>query len=156
MKRIRFSLLLSSVKFFRSFMGLAFFAGASVGSVLTLCAQTDGTAGASSDEITFATDEKIQDYSSAGKFAPVALNPLETTTIKLQFLPELASTPVIAQVLDGGDLGGIDESATIAPDGTTSFQFQVPDQPGLYRVLVIAGQTFSMVQFEVPPQAPEE
>jgi hypothetical protein len=120
----------------------------------TLPAQADPPA--LSDVITFANGQGIRGRSTAGRFPPVALNRLETASIKLQFAATMAGTPVIIQALDGGGLGLAADSAAIALDGTTSFQFQVADQPGLYRVLVIAGQAVSMVQFEVPPQGPEE
>jgi hypothetical protein len=104
--------------------------------------------GASSGEITLGDGEEIQEYSTKGKFAPVTLEPLGTSDVTLQFSTSFAGAPVIAQALDGGQLSG--ESATIDDTGTTSFQFQVADQPGLYRILVIAEGTVSMVQFEVP------
>lgn len=114
----------------------------------TLPAQADPPA--FSDVITFATGQGVRGRSTAGRFAPVALNPLETAAIKLQFAATLVGKPVIIQALDGGGLGLAADSAAIALDGTTSFQFQAGDQPGAYRVLVIAGGTASMVQFEVP------
>ena len=80
----------------------------------------------------------------------MTLNALDTAAIKLQFATALAGTPVIIQALDGGTVTLADPSTTVATDGTTAFQFQVADQPGLYRVLVIAGGTVSMVQFSVP------
>jgi hypothetical protein len=126
------------------------------GSCRIATAQEPDPPGASSDEITFEDNEVIEDKSSNGKFPPVTLNPLETTDIKLQFSTALAGVPVIVQVLDGGELSGIDESATLAADGTASFQFQVSDQPGLYRILVLAGGAVSMVQFEVPNPPDEE
>jgi hypothetical protein len=55
------------------------------------------------------------------------------------------------QALDGGALSGIGESATLDGDGAISFQFQVSDQPGRYRIVATAGgASFGMVQFEVP------
>jgi hypothetical protein len=104
--------------------------------------------GALSDEITFGDGEEIQEYSTKGKFAPVTLEPMGTTDVRLQFSTSLAGAPVIMQALDGGGLSG--ESGTIDDTGKTSFQFQVSHYPGLYRVLVIAEGTVSMVQFEVP------
>src|SRR5919106_4698547 len=92
-----------------------------------------------SDVITFTNGQGIRGRGTAGRFPPVALNRLETASIKLQFAATMAGTPVIVQALDGGGLGLAADSAAIALDGTTSFQFQVADQPGLYRVLVIAG-----------------
>jgi hypothetical protein len=103
-----------------------------------------------SNVITFAKGQGIRRHSTAGRFPPVALNRLETASIKLQFAATMAGTPVIIQALDGGGLGLAGDSAAIGLDGTTSFQFQVADQPGLYRILVIAAETVSMVQFEVP------
>lgn len=88
--------------------------------------------GASSGEIVFGDGEEIQEYSAKGKFAPVTLAALETTDVALQFSTLFAGAPVIAQALDGGQLSG--ESATIDDTGTASFQFQVADQPGLYRI----------------------
>jgi hypothetical protein len=103
-----------------------------------------------SDVITFAKGQEIRGRSTAGRFPAVALNRLETASIKLQFAATMAGTPVIIQALDGGELGLAADSAAIALDGTTSFQFQAGHQPGAYRVLVIAAGTVSMVQFEVP------
>ena len=108
---------------------------------------------APSDVITFASGQAIRAHSAAGRFAPLSLNPRDTAAIKLQFATTLAGTPVIIQPLDGGTVGSTDQSAAVAADGTTSFQFQVADQPGVYRVLVIAGTTVSVVQFSVPAPA---
>jgi len=58
---------------------------------------------------------------------------------------------VTVQALDGGALSGIGESATLDGDGAVSFQFQVLDLPGLYRILATAnGSSVGMVQFELP------
>jgi hypothetical protein len=104
-----------------------------------------------SDVIPFTKGQGIRGHSQAGRFPPVALNRLERASIKLQFAATMAGKPVIIQALDGGGLGLTADSAAIALDGTTSFQFQAGDQPGLYRVLVIAGgSSVGMVQFEVP------
>ena len=145
------------MKFPASFMGLAFFASVIVCSIRTLSAQTDSIDSAvpaappaPSDVITFASGQATRSHSAAGQFSPVSLNPLETAAIKLQFAATLAGAPVIVQPLDGGSVGLTDQSAAVAADGTTSFQFQAADQPGLYRVLVIAGGAVSMVQFSVP------
>jgi hypothetical protein len=113
-----------------------------------LIANAQEPEGALSDEITFGDGQEIQEYSIKGKFAPVSVDALETTDVTLQFSTSMTGAPVIAQALDGGELSG--ESATIDDTGTASFQFHVANQPGLYRILVIAEGTVSMVQFEVP------
>jgi hypothetical protein len=141
--------------------GLAFFASVTLFSISSLPAQTDSLVSsapttappAPSDVITFASGQTSRNNSSTGRFAPLSLNALDTASIKLQFAATLAGTPVIVQALDGGTLGLTDQSAAVAADGTPSFQFQVAAQPGLYRVLVIAGTTASMVQFSVPAPA---
>ncbi len=141
--------------------GLAFFASVTLFSIPTLPAQTDSLISsvpttappAPSDVITFASGQAIRAHSAAGRFAPLSLNALDTATIKLQFAATLAGTPVTVQALDGGTVGSTDQSAAVAADGTTSFQFQAANQPGLYRVLVIAGTTVSVVQFSVPAPA---
>jgi len=144
------------MKFSVSFAGLAFFASVLVCSITTLSAQTDSLVSAApaalpapSAVTTFASGQASRSHSAAGQFSPLSLNPLETAAIALQFATTLAGTPVIVQPLDGGSVGLSDQSAAVAADGTTSFQFQAADQPGLYRVLVIAGGTVSMVQFSV-------
>jgi hypothetical protein len=109
--------------------------------------------GASSGQIILGDGEEIQEYSTRGKFAPLTVEALETNDVTLQFSTSLAGAPVIVQALDGGALSG-SESTTIDGAGKASLQFQVGDQPGVYRVLVIAEGTVSMVQFEVPN--PEE
>ena len=139
-------------KFSAAFTVLALFASVAVCSISTLSAQGPSALPAPSDVITFAAGQAIRGHSTAGWFAPVTLNPLETAAIKLQFPPTFTSAPVIVQALDGGALGVSDQSARIAADGTTSFQFQVAAQPGVYRVLVIVNGTASMVQFLVPQQ----
>jgi hypothetical protein len=60
--------------------------------------------------------------------------------------------------LDGGTLGIEGESAMIDANGTLSFPFQVSDQPGVYRVVVISPDggddgtavVAALVQLEVP------
>ena len=145
------------MKFPVSFTGLAFFASVILCSITTLSAQTDSRVSAApaalpapSAVITVASGQARRSHSAAGRFAPLSLNPLGTAAIKLQFAATLAGTPVTIQALDGGSVGLTDQSATIASDGTISFQFQAGAPPGLYRVLVIAGGTVSMVQFSVP------
>ena len=146
------------MKFPVSFTGLAFFASVTVSSITTLSAQTDSLVPsapvspppAPSAMITFASGQAIRSHSAAGRFAPLSLNPLDTATIKLQFATTLAGTPVTVQPLDGGSVGLTNQSATVASDGTISFQFQAGAPPGLYRVLVIARGAVSMVQFLVP------
>jgi hypothetical protein len=106
--------------------------------------------GASSGEIITGDGEEIQEYSTKGMLPPVTVDALGTSDITLQFSTSMAGAPIIVQALDGGQVSGIDGSSAIDDAGKASLQFQVADQPGLYRVLVIAAGTVSMVQFEVP------
>jgi hypothetical protein len=130
---------------------LAFFASINLCSVSTLPAQEPNPLWALSDEITFGEGGQIQAVSTKGTFEPVPLDPFETADIKLQFPASLAGAPVSVEVLDGGQLTGIGESAVLDGDGAVSFQFNVFDQPGLYRILATAGAgSVGMVQFEVP------
>ena len=103
------------------------------------------------DIIQLATTQ-LEDCSTTGEFQTVAVSALETINVTLQFDVSLASTQVVVQALDGGALG-IGGSATIDQNGTLTFPFQVSDQPGLYRVSVIAdldgvSVPFSLVQFQ--------
>jgi hypothetical protein len=115
---------------------------------------------AQSDQIT--QDQQIiqDDDSSTGKFQPVTVDPSATSDVALQFPASLASKPVVVQPLDGGQLGIDGNSAAIDQNGMLSFPFQVTDQPGVYRVLVIDPNAdedslaiVGMVQFEVPDPA---
>ncbi len=117
----------------------------------TMPAQEPAPTWALSDQITFEGGEQIQGLSSNGTFESVTLDPFATITVKLQFSTSLAGTSVIVQALDGGALSGIGEPATLDADGAVSFQFQVSDLPGLYRIEATAGgSSVGMVQFEVP------
>jgi len=100
------------------------------------------------------TTSELEDCSTTGEFQTVVVSPLETTTVTLQFDVSVVNTAVVVQALDGGILG-IGGSAIIDQNGSLTFPFQVGDQPGLYRVSVIAdvdgiSVPFSLVQFQVP------
>jgi hypothetical protein len=113
---------------------------------------------AQSDQITQGGDIIQDDDSSTGKFESVTVDPSATSDVALQFPASLASKPVLIQPLDGGTLGINGESATIDANGMLSFPFQVTDQQGLYRVVVISpdggeegtAAVVGVVQFEVP------
>jgi hypothetical protein len=113
---------------------------------------------AQSDQIT--DDQQIiqDDSSSTGKFEPVAVDPSASSDVALQFPLSLASKPVVVQPLDGGvlQIG----NSVIDQNGLLSFSFQVTDQPGVHRVIVIdpnadedSTHIIGMVQFEVPNPA---
>jgi len=114
---------------------------------------------AQSDHITGDGQELIQDDdSSTGTFTPVTVDPSATSDVALQFPASLTNRSVAIEALDGGALSS--NSATIGADGSLSFSFQVSDQPGVHRVLVIdpnAGEDdlhiIGVVQFEVPNPA---
>jgi hypothetical protein len=112
---------------------------------------------AQSDQI--AEDQQIiqDDSSTTGKFEPVTIDPGGTSDVKLQFPMSFANKSVVVQQLDGGALNINGNSATIDQTGLLIFSFQVTDQPGVYRVIVIdpnadvdSPKIVGMVQFEVP------
>lgn len=117
---------------------------------------------AQSDEITDGdTEEIIQaDSSSTGSFATVTVDGSANSDVQLQFSPSLASKTVAVGALDGGTLTSGGGTSSIGADGSLSFSFQVSDQPGVHRVIVIdpnAGEDdpyiIAVVQFEVPSPA---
>jgi hypothetical protein len=114
---------------------------------------------AQSDQITGDGHEIIQDDdSSTGTFTPVTVDPSATSDVALQFPASLTNKSVAIEAPDGGMLSS--NSATIDASGALSFSFQVSDQPGVHRVLVIdpnanedSPHIVGVVQFEVPPPA---
>jgi hypothetical protein len=111
---------------------------------------------AQSDQIT--TDGQIvqDDDSSTGKFESVDVDPSTTSDVALQFPASLTNRSVAIEAPDGGTLSA--NSATIDASGNLAFSFQVTDQPGVHRVIVIdpnadedSEHIVAMVQFEVPP-----
>jgi len=113
---------------------------------------------AQSDQIT--QDQQIiqADASTTGKFEPVDVDPSATSDIALQFPASLTNRSVAIEALDGGTLST--NSATIDANGSLAFSFQVTDQPGVHRVVVIdpnadedSEHIVGVVQFEVPPPA---
>jgi hypothetical protein len=124
------------------------------GSCITATAQDV----AQSDQIT--QDQQViqADASTTGKFEPVDVDPSATSDVALQFPPSLTNKSVAIEALDGGTLST--NSATIDANGNLSFSFQVTDQPGVHRVVVIdpnadedSEHIIGMVQCEVPPPA---
>lgn len=114
---------------------------------------------AQSDQITGDGQEIIQDNdSSTGTFTPVTVDAFTTSDVALQFPASLTNKSVAIEAPDGGALST--NSATIGTDGSLGFSFQVSDQPGVHRVIVIdpnAGEDdphiIGVVQFEVPSPA---
>jgi hypothetical protein len=119
------------------------------------CIATGQAPVAQSDQITQG-QQLIQNSSSdTGRFEPVSVNPNTSSGVALQFPLSLASKGVVVQPLDGGvlQIG----NSTIDPNGMLSFSFQVTDQPGVHRVIVIypnatqdSPRIIALVQFEVP------
>jgi hypothetical protein len=114
---------------------------------------------AQSVQITGDGQEIIQDDdSSTGTFTPVTVDPSATSDVALQFPASLTSKSVAIEALDGGTLST--NSATIDTNGGLAFSFQVTDQSGVHRVVVIdpnadedSPHIIGVVQFEVPPPA---
>jgi hypothetical protein len=112
---------------------------------------------AQSDQITTDDQQIIQDDdTSTGTFTPVTVDPSATSGVALQFPTSLTNRAVAIEALDGGTLSST--SATIDTNGALSFSFQVTDQPGVHRVVVIdpnadedSEHIVAMVQFEVLP-----
>lgn len=107
--------------------------------------------------ITFANAKSLTTKTQAEQF--VSINPGEKVSVQLQFPPTLATSAVIVQPLDGGIISAADQNNAVGLDGKASLQFRAGMQPGLYRVLVIAGGTSSAIQFWVadatnPPANP--
>jgi len=117
---------------------------------------------AQSDEIKDGdTGEIIQaDISSTGTFQSVTVDASANSDIKLQFPVSLASKTVTIGALDGGTLTSGGGTSSIDGDGSISFSFQVSDQPGIHRIIVIdpnadedSPYIIGVVQFEVPSPA---
>jgi hypothetical protein len=114
---------------------------------------------AQSDQITGDGQEIIQDDdSSTGTFTPVTVDASTASDVALQFPASLTNRSVAIEALDGGTLST--NSATIDQNGTLAFSFQVRDQPGVHRVVVIdpnadedSPHVIGVVQFEVPSPA---
>ena len=125
------------------------------------CIVTGQAPVAQSDQITDDGQQIIQDDgSTTGKFEPVTVDPIASSDVALQFPLSMANKPVVVEALDGGAVTSASPTPTIAADGSLSFSFQVTDQPGVHRVIVIdpnAGEDdpkiVGVVQFEVPPPA---
>jgi len=122
------------------------------------CIATAQDSVAQSDQITQGGEIIQDDDSSTGKFETVTVDPSATSDVALQFRASLASMPVVVQALDGGQLST--NSTTIDANGMLAFSFQVSDQPGVHRVIVIDPNAdedsihiVGMVQFEVPSPA---
>lgn len=128
-----------------------------LGSCYVARAQDPGVA--QSDQITGDGEEIIQDDdSSTGTFTPVTVDPSATSDVALQFSASLTNKAVVIQALDGGTLST--NSAIIDTNGSLAFWFQVTEQPGVHRVIVIDPNAdedslhiVGVVQFEVPPPA---
>ena len=138
-----------------------------ISTVLTasfLCFASSCTAAAQdvaqSDEITDDDTQQIiqDDSSSTGKFEPVTVDPSASSDVALQFPVTMASKTVAIESLDGGQASTT--SSTIDANGNLAFSFQVTDQPGVHRVVVIdpnaddeSPHIVGVVQFEVPSPA---
>jgi hypothetical protein len=126
----------------------------------TCCIATGQDPGvAQSDQITGDGQQIIQgDDSSTGTFTPVTVDPSASSDVALQFPASLTNKSVAIEAPDGGTLST--NSGTIDANGSLSFSFQVTDQPGVHRVIVIdpnadddSSHIVGVVQFEVPPPA---
>jgi len=118
---------------------------------------------AQSDQITDGdTQEIIQaDSSSTGSFETVTVDASANSDVKLQFPASLATKTFTIAAMDGGTLTSGGGPSTVSADGSLSFSFQVSDQPGVHRVIVIdpnadddeSPSIVGILQFEVPSPA---
>jgi hypothetical protein len=123
------------------------------------CIATGQALVAQSDQISDDTQQIIQDDgSTTGKFEPVTVDPSASSDVALQFPISMASKSVSIAALDGGTVTS--GSTAIGADGSLSFSFQVSDQPGVHRVVVIdpnadedSPHIVGVLQFEVPSPA---
>jgi hypothetical protein len=115
---------------------------------------------AQSDQITDDGSQEIiqDDGSTTGKFEPVTVDPSASSDVALQFPVSMASKSVSIAPLDGGMVTS--GSTAIGADGSLAFSFQVSDQPGVHRVVVMdpnadedSPHIVGVVQFEVPSPA---
>ena len=121
------------------------------------CIATGQAPVAQSDQITDDGSQQIiqDDNSTTGEFEPVTIDPDASSDVALQFPVSMATKPVSIAALDGGTM--MSGSTAIGADGSLSFSFQVSDQPGVHRVLVMdpnadddSPKIIGVVQFEVP------
>ena len=123
------------------------------------CIVTGQAPVAQSDQITDDDQQTIQDDgSTTGKFEPVTVDPSASSDVAMQFPVSMASKSVSIAAPDGGTLSA--NSLTIDTDGNIAFSFQVSDQPGVHRVVVIdpnadedSPHIVGVVEFEVPSPA---
>jgi hypothetical protein len=126
------------------------------------CIVTGQAPVAQSDEIKDAeTQEIIQaDSTSTGSFETVTVDASASSDVNLQFPAGLANKTVAIAALDGGSLTRGGGTSNIGGDGSLSFSFQVSDQSGVHRVIVVdpnadqdSPYLIGIVQFEVPSPA---
>lgn len=126
------------------------------------CIVTGQAPVAQSDEIKDGeTQEIIQaDNTSTGSFETVTVDASASSDVNLQFPVGLANKTVAVAALDGGTLTSGGGTSSIGADASLSFSFQVSDQLGVHRVIVIdpnadedSPHIIGVVQFEVPSPA---
>ena len=124
------------------------------------CIVTGQAPVAQSDQITDDGSQQIiqDDGSTTGKFEPITVDPSASSDVALQFPESMAGKAVSIAAPDGGALSA--NFATIDTNGNIAFSFQVSDQPGVHRVIVIdpnadedSPHIVGVLQFEVPSLA---
>ena len=97
--------------------------------------------------IYFGDTTQVSVQSVNGWFQLVGLRLNEAVNVVLQFPVGWDGTAVALQRLDGGIVSAQPAQTTIASDGTASFQFQVGNQPGLYRISITGARQTSILSF---------
>jgi hypothetical protein len=138
------------MKFSYRFLVLALSAGISAYSNSNLHAQ--GAPLVPLVMVSFADEQPVHLHSQHGQFAPVPANAGEMADIRLHFPAVYAGTSLVIQAMDGGNLQLPQEPVTIDSQGRASFQFQAGQDPGVYRIVIVASDTPSVLQFSVPSE----
>jgi hypothetical protein len=99
--------------------------------------------------IYFADNSQVSVQSVNGQFPLVGLHFSEAVNVVVQFPQGCENTLARFQRLDGGNISAQTAQTTIASDGTTSFQFQVGNNPGLYRIAIGGAGRSSTLSFWV-------
>jgi hypothetical protein len=99
--------------------------------------------------IGFSNAPAVRSHAANGHFRPAAVYANETVTVRLEYLPAFAGVPIVATALDGGEVAVPRAQAAIDENGVAWIRFRAGQQPGLYRVLVLAGSKHSILEFWV-------
>ena len=84
-----------------------------------------------------------------GNFPLVAVASGETINIQIRLPASFAKSALVAQALDGGTIPAGQQDSKVVADGTATIQFQAPNDPGLYRILLNSSGISATLSFWV-------